>query len=45
MIRYCLDNDGRVLEGLSDLDYDRINKLQKSLYLGDGIMKWRKRLL
>jgi len=36
--KILFDNDGRVLEGLSDLDYDRINKLQKSLYLGDGIM-------
>jgi len=36
--KILFDNNGRVLEGLSELDYDRIHKLQKSLYPGDGIM-------
>lgn len=34
--RVLFDQDGNVLEGTSILDYDRINKLNKSMYLGDG---------
>jgi len=34
--RVLFDQDGNVLEGTSILDYDRIHKLNKSIYLGDG---------
>jgi hypothetical protein len=34
--RVLFDQDGNVLEGTSILDYDRITKQNKSIYLGDG---------
>ena len=34
--RILFDQDGNVLEGTSILDYDRITKQNKSIYLGDG---------
>jgi hypothetical protein len=34
--RVLFDQDGNVLEGTSILDYERITKQNKSIYLGDG---------
>ena len=34
--RVLFDQDGNVLEGTSILDYDRINNISKTIYLGDG---------
>ena len=36
--KVLFDEDGNILEGMSQVDYDRIKGLEKSLYLGQGIM-------